>query len=61
MTITATFNGTDSVGYVHGQTYTLKVSQFRGMTIIKREDDSQKVVYRSPIAFFKNWTNIQTK
>ena len=53
MTITATFNGTDSVGYVHGQTYKLKVSQFRGMTIIKREDDSQKVVYRSPIAFFK--------
>jgi len=61
MTIIATFVGTDSAGYVHGQTYKLKVSQFRGMTIIKKEDDRDKVVYKSSIAFLKNWDNIKTK
>ena len=61
MTVTATFVGTDSAGYVHGQTYKLKVSQFRDMTIIKKEDETDKVCYKSSIAFLKNWDNIKTK
>lgn len=60
MTVKATFVGTDSAGYVHGQTYKLKVTQFRGMTIIKKDDETDKVTYKSSIAFLKNWSNIIT-
>ena len=57
MTITATFTGTNSLGYETGKNYTLKIEDTRGVSI-QRLDGNGKCPYHSLSAFFKNWNNI---
>lgn len=57
MTITATFTGTNSLGYEIGKEYKLKISDLQGVSI-KRLDNSGKCVYQSLSSFLKNWNNI---
>jgi hypothetical protein len=58
MTITATFIGTNSLGYEKGKEYQLKVSDLQGVSV-KRLDGTGKCPYMSLSAFFKNWDNIR--
>lgn len=57
MTITATFTGTNSLGYENGKVYKLKVSNLQGISV-KRLDGTGKCPYQSLYAFLKNWNNI---
>jgi len=57
MIISATFTGTNSLGYENGKEYKLKISDVQGISI-KRLDNSGKCPYQSLSAFFKNWNNI---
>ena len=60
--LTATFVGEDgSLGYKKGQSYTLRVTQFReGMEIHISIANSEKgkCVYSSLYKFFQNWENV---
>jgi hypothetical protein len=58
MIITATFTGTNSLGYENGKEYKLKISDLKGISI-KRLDDSGKCPYQSLSSFFKNWNNVR--
>lgn len=57
MIITATFTGTNSLGYENGKEYKLKISDLQGVSI-KRLDNSGKCTYQSLSSYFKNWTKI---
>ena len=59
MIITATFTGTNSLGYENGKEYQLKVANLTGVSV-KRLDGAGKCKYQSLSAFFKNWNNIIT-
>lgn len=58
MIITATFTGTDSLGYENGKEYQLKVENFQGISV-RRLEGTGKCPYQSLSAFLKNWNNIQ--
>lgn len=57
MIITATFTGTNSLGYEKGKVYKLKLADFGGITIC-RINDTGKCPYQSISAFLRNWSNI---
>lgn len=57
MEISATFIGQNSLGYIKGQTYILKVTGFG----VKRLDGSGFCVYTSLRTFLLNWDNIKTR
>lgn len=57
MIITATFTGTNSLGYIKDKEYKLIVSEFGGMSI-KRIDNTGYCPYQSLSSFLKNWNNI---
>lgn len=57
MEISATFIGQNSLGYIKGQTYILKVTGFG----VKRLDGSGFVIYTSLRTFLLNWDNIKTR
>jgi hypothetical protein len=59
MNIRATFIGTDSLGYVNNQEYTLKLNLRTFGKIIINKNTSQACVYNSVISFLKNWDNIK--
>lgn len=56
--ITATFRGTDSLGYRKGKTYLLEIFPTDKMTI-RRLDGTGVCTYQSLLSFLKNWNNIQ--
>lgn len=58
MIITATFTGTNSLGYQKGKEYQLKLADLQGISI-KRLDGTGKCPYQSLSAFLKNWNNIR--
>ena len=58
MVIEAKFTGGNSLGYETGKVYTLKVDDYRSMTI-SRMDNTGKCPYQSLSSFLKNWTNIK--
>ena len=58
MIITATFTGTNSLGYGNGKEYQLKVAMMQGMSV-RRLDGTGKCPYQSLSAFLKNWNNIR--
>ena len=58
MIITATFTGTNSLGYENGKEYQLKVANMQGMSV-RRLDGTGKCPYQSLSAFLKNWNNIR--
>jgi hypothetical protein len=58
MRIKATFKGKDSLGYVNGKEYELKIANFGGMTI-RRVNGTGQCPYQSISAFLRNWTNIE--
>ena len=58
MTILAVFTGKNSLGYVNGKEYELKLDDFKGISI-KRNDNSGVCMYQSLSAFLKNWNNIK--
>ncbi|PIZ51596.1 hypothetical protein COY27_03060 [Candidatus Woesearchaeota archaeon CG_4_10_14_0_2_um_filter_33_13] len=58
--ILATFIGSDSLGYVNGQSYLLEITQhtkYRNIAI-QRKGGGGTCEYSSIITFFKNWNNI---
>ena len=57
MIITATFIGTNSLGYENGKQYELKIAEAQGISI-QRIDGTGKCPYESLSAFLKNWTGI---
>jgi hypothetical protein len=59
MRIKATFKGKDSLGYVNGKEYELKIANFGGM-IIRRANGTGQCPYQSISAFLRNWTNIES-
>lgn len=58
MVITATFTGTNSLGYENGKEYELKIANMQGISV-RRLDGTGKCPYQSLSAFFKNWNNIR--
>lgn len=58
MIITATFTGTNSLGYENGKEYQLKVANLQGVSV-KRLDGTGKCPYQSLSAFLRNWNNIR--
>jgi hypothetical protein len=59
MRIKATFKGKDSLGYVKGKEYELKIANF-GRMIIRRVNGTGQCPYQSISAFLRNWTNIES-
>lgn len=60
MIITATFTGTNSLGYETGKEYQLKVANIQGISV-RRLDGTGKCPYQSLSAFLKNWNNIRVQ
>jgi hypothetical protein len=60
MIITATFTGTNSLGYENGKEYQLKVANMQGI-YVRRLDGTGKCQYESLSAFLKNWNNIRVQ
>ena len=58
MTITATFTGTNSLGYENDKEYQLKIANTQGISV-RRLDGTGKCSYQSLSAFLKNWNNIR--
>lgn len=58
MIITATFTGTNSLGYETGREYKLEVANMQGISV-RRLDGTGKCPYQSLSAFLKNWNNIR--
>jgi hypothetical protein len=59
MRIKATFKGKNSLGYVNGKEYELKIVDFLGGYIIRRIDNTGLCPYQSETAFLNNWSNIK--
>lgn len=55
MTIKARFVGSNSLGYVYGSTYSLRVN---GLTIM-RKDKTGICEYSSLSSFLRSWDNIE--
>lgn len=60
MIISASFIGTNSLGYEYGKNYILRVSN-KKQIIIKRIDNTGLCKYNSLYTFLQNWNNIQIK
>ena len=60
MIVKAKFIGANSLGYVHGETYSLKILPNRSVSICKAIDGTGKCEYRSTYSFLRNWTDIKT-
>jgi hypothetical protein len=58
MIITATFTGTNSLGYENGKEYHLKIAELQGISVT-RIDGTGKCPYQSLSSFLKNWNNIR--
>jgi hypothetical protein len=46
MIITATFTGTNSLGYENGKEYQLRIANFQGVSV-RRLDNNGKCIYQS--------------
>lgn len=57
MIITATFTGSNSLGYEPRKEYKLKVADFSDISI-RRIDNTGKCEYESLSSFLRNWSNI---
>ena len=64
ITITAVFKGQNgSLGYVTGKKYVLTLKQHiksQAIWIVRQEDGHGECMYAHTIAFFENWTNVET-
>jgi hypothetical protein len=58
MIITATFSGTNSLGYEKGKAYHLNLSDINGVSV-QRLDGTGICPYMSLSSFLKNWNNIK--
>jgi hypothetical protein len=62
MIITAIFTGENSLGYVNGTQYTLRVKNSaidKDLIIYRLKDGKGICQYSNAIKFFDNWDNIQ--
>ena len=57
MKISATYTGTNTLGYENGKEYQLKIANIKGMSI-QRLDGTGQCPYESLSSFLKNWNNI---
>lgn len=56
--VTAMFMGLDSLGYVHGKTYSLFIE---GMTIERADDSGGRCPYGSIEDFLRNWQTVDVE